>query len=104
MNEHLSAEMIERYRQAALAPAELLDADDHLAACETCRQRLCDEERVRATGRSLRQHLTTTGFTHLAFEQLEAYVEGALDQTDREIADSHLELCGRCAAELDELH
>ncbi len=103
MNEHLSAEMIERYRQAALVPAELFDADDHLAACETCRQRLCDEERVRATGRSLRQHLATTGFTHLAFEQLEAYVEGALDQTDREIADSHLELCGRCAAELDEL-
>ncbi|MGH9832339.1 MAG: anti-sigma factor family protein [Blastocatellia bacterium] len=103
MNVHFSEQLIEQYRQRALPPAELLDADDHLATCETCRQRLGDEQRAQATARSLRADLAATGLTHLAYEQLAAYVEGSLDQTDREIADSHLELCAQCAEELDDL-
>lgn len=103
MNEHLTEQLIERYRRRALQPAELLDADDHLAACEICRRRLADEGRVQAAGRSLRRDLAATGLTHLDYEQLASYVEGALDPADREIADSHLELCPQCAAELNEL-
>ncbi len=103
MNGHFSEQLIERYRQRALSPVELLDADDHLATCEMCRQRLSDEQRAQATARSLRADLAATGLTHLAYEQLAAYIEDALDQTDREIADSHLELCAQCAEELDDL-
>ncbi len=103
MNGHFSAQLIERYRQRALPPTELLDADDHLAACELCRRQLDDEQRTQAVARSLHADLAATGLTHLAYEQLAAYVEGALDQTDREIADSHLELCAQCAEELDDL-
>jgi hypothetical protein len=103
MNEHLTEHLIERYRGRVLQPADLLDADDHLAACEICRRRLADEGRVQAAGRSLRRDLAATGLTHLAFEQLASYVEGGLDPADREIADSHLELCPQCAAELDGL-
>jgi len=103
MNDHLSAQFIERYQRRALSPAELLDADDHLAACEMCRHRLRDELSDRAAARSLRAELTATGVTHLDYERLVAYVEGGLDQTDREIADSHLKLCAQCDAELNEL-
>jgi len=103
MNGHLSEQLIERYRQRALLPAELLYADDHLVACEICRQHLGDEPRVQAAGLSLRRDLAATGLTHLAYEQLEGYIEGSLDQTDREIADSHLNLCAQCATELDHL-
>src|ERR1700752_2716582 len=103
MNEHLSEQLIERYRRQALQPAELLDADDPLPACEICRRRLADEGRVQAAGRSLRRDLAATGLTHLDYEQLASYVERGLDPADREIADSHLELCPQCAAELDEL-
>src|SRR3972149_6117352 len=42
MPDHLSAEHLEGYRQRTLAPRELLAADDHLAACEVCRQQLRD--------------------------------------------------------------
>src|SRR6266404_507363 len=103
MNGHLSAQIIERYRQGSLPPAELLDADDHLTACEICRQHAGDEARVQAAGRSVRSELAATGLTHLDYEELESYVEGTLDQLDREIADSHLELCEQCAGELGEL-
>jgi hypothetical protein len=103
MNGHLSAQLIERYRQRMLPPAELLDADDHLAACEMCRQQLGDKQLVQATARSLRAELAATRLTHLAYEQLVAYVEGSLDQTDRETMESHLSLCAQCAAELADL-
>ena len=103
MNGHLTEPLIERYREQALPPAELLDADDHLAGCEICRQRLDDEQRLQATGQSLRRDLAATGLTHVTYEQLVLYVDGGLDQTDNEIVDSHLKLCEPCFAELNEL-
>ena len=103
MKGHLTEPLIERYREQALPPLELLDADDHLAGCEICRQRLDDEQRVQAAGQSLRRDLAATGLTHITYEQLVLYVDGGLDQTDNEIADSHLKLCEQCSAELNEL-
>ncbi len=103
MNGHLSTQLIEKYRQRALQPAELLDADDHLAACEACRQLIGDERRAQAAVRSVRADLEAAGLTHIPYERLAAYAEGALDPTDREIADSHLQMCLRCAEELDDL-
>jgi cell division protein FtsB len=103
MKGHLTEPLIKRYREQALPPLELLDADDHLAGCEICRQRLDDEQRVQAAGQSLRRDLAATGLTHITYEQLVLYVDGGLDQTDNEIADSHLKLCEQCSAELNEL-
>src|ERR1051325_9760722 len=103
MNGHLTEPLIDRYREQALPPAELLDADDHLAGCEICRQRLDDERRLQAAGQSLRRDLTATGLTHVTCEQLVLYVDGGLDQTDNEIVAGHLKLCEQCFAELNEL-
>src|ERR1041384_5222341 len=102
MNGHLTESLIERYREQALPPAELLDAGDHLAACELCRQRLDDEKRLQAAGQSLRRDLAATGLTHITYEKLVLYVDGGLDQTDNEIVDSHFKLCEQCFAELKE--
>jgi hypothetical protein len=103
MNAHLTESLIERYREQALPPVELLDADDHLAACEVCRQRLDDEQRLQTTSQSLRRDFAATGLTHITYEQLVLYVDGGLDQVDSEIVDSHLKLCEHCSAELNEL-
>src|SRR5262249_53311993 len=103
MNGHLSSQLIERYRQRALRPAELLEADDHLVACEMCRQRLGDEPRERAATRSLAADRAATVMPHLDEESLGAYVEGEREEIDREIADSHLKLCAQCDAEMNEL-
>jgi len=103
MNDHLTEPLIERYREQALPPAELLDADDHLARCEPCRQRLDDEQRLQAAGQSLRRDLAAIGLTHITYEKLVLYVDGGLDQIDNEIVDSHLKLCEHCSAELNEL-
>jgi hypothetical protein len=103
MNGHFTEPLIEGYREQALPPLELLDADDHLAGCEICRQRLDDEQRLQTAGQSLRRELATTGLTHITYEQLALYVDGGLDQTDDEIVAGHLKLCEQCSSELNEL-
>jgi len=103
MNGHLAQPVIERYREQTLPPAELLDADDHLAGCEICRQRLDDKQRLQAAGQLLRRDLAATRLTHITYEQLVLYVDGGLDQTDNEIVDSHLKLCEQCSTELNDL-
>src|SRR5689334_20481226 len=100
MNGHLTEPLIKRYYERMLPAGELLDADDHIAECEICRQRLNDELRLRAASQSLRLDLSATGLTHLTYEQLVSYVDGDSDQTDSEIVDSHLKLCKNCFAEL----
>jgi hypothetical protein len=41
---HLTGRQIEDYRQRALPPRELLEVDDHLAACPECRLRVAEGE------------------------------------------------------------
>jgi anti-sigma factor RsiW len=40
LTNHLSADLLEVYRQRRLEPAQLLALDDHLASCSECRERL----------------------------------------------------------------
>src|SRR5262249_34282013 len=106
MNNHLSAEQFEQYRRQALAPLDLLAADDHLAACEACRAQLLAAEAAGAPpAAAVREavHAAEAEPFHLPEEQLAAYVDGQLAGADREIAESHLELCGQCAGEAREL-
>src|SRR5436853_5837647 len=103
MAEHLSQETLTRYAGRALSPTELLAADDHLAACAVCRERLEDQSEARAVVQALRAESAATPFTHLDYEQLEAVVDGAAGEVEREIVSNHAQLCAACADELNEL-
>jgi len=73
---HLSAQQMIRYRQRALAPADLISACDHLAACAKCRAGVSDAEQLQslfdALGPSLHQRAASDS-THLTVEPLTAY-------------------------------
>ncbi len=101
MPKHLSVQQIERYCQRALTPAELLEADDHIAACAPCRQKLA--EAMQTSFSFVRASDIAAKPEHLEYEQLEAYVDSALDEVDREIVESHLELCAECVADVRDL-
>src|SRR5262245_54615696 len=106
MSEHLSAEQIERYRRRAMPPTERLAVDDHLATCAACRQDCRDEDRLQDTLAAIQEDLRVAARTepqHLRYEQLSAYVDGTLDEVDREAVESHLGLCPRCVAEVNDL-
>lgn len=76
---HPTADALDRYRRRAAAPAELLEVDAHLAACDRC------YEAVR--------------IDHLTYEQAEAYVDGQHDAAVQE----HIATCALCRNEVNDL-
>jgi anti-sigma factor RsiW len=106
MSAHLSPQQVEQYRRRTLPPAELLDASDHLAACEACRSRVADTGRIDATLSGLREDFrqqSSAPLTHLDYQQLSLYVDDELDEVEREIVDSHTMVCASCKEELRDL-
>lgn len=105
MLSHLSATMIEQYRQRTLSAAELLAVDDHIAACQECRLQLAAAVPA-ATGVQATiagPALAGEEAFHLPREQLAAYVDGQIEPVEREIAEGHLEYCGQCLDEVRDL-
>lgn len=106
LSTHLSAQQVEQYRRRSLSPVELLDAGDHLVACEECRARIADVEKIDASLSALRadfQQHARAPQQHLTYQQLSAYVDDGLDGVDREIVDSHVAVCASCKEEMREL-
>jgi hypothetical protein len=103
---HLTPETIERYHQRRLTPEELLALDDHVSECEACRFQLAKVEEKQEVFSFLRADLQAeaeTGPTCLSYEQLVAYVDHTMGEVDREIAESHLEICVQCEQEVSDL-
>jgi hypothetical protein len=97
MSEHLSQTQLAGYSGRTLYPDELLAVDSHLASCDECHERL-----TRITpGTSVESGEEPF---HLDYnEHLEPYVDGTGNEIDREIVDSHVAQCSRCADELSDL-
>jgi hypothetical protein len=96
MRGHLSEGEMAGYRNKNLTPNDLVEAADHLAACELCRNRLLE-------GVPLRRLDLPGDVTHLSYRQIAAYVDHDLNEIDTEIARSHIELCSQCEDEVRDL-
>ena len=97
--EHLSETQLTRYRERSLDAQELLAVDRHLASCDLCHERLTRFP----SGASILFESEDQPF-HLDYEQhLEPYVDGTANDIDREIVDSHVAICSKCATDLEEL-
>src|SRR5438876_8424373 len=111
---HLDAETLRSYRAKRLPPAALLAADEHLAGCDACREELLGGDDGSAAD-SLLEALTTdeTGgetsgeagdeSEHLAYDTLEAWVDGKLAPREHRAASAHLQSCARCVGDLADL-
>jgi hypothetical protein len=105
MPEHLPSQMIELFVARKLAPADLLTAAQHLAACETCR---AQSNQLRQTSVAIeylhanfQEEFIEQG--HISYEQLAAFVDASLNQTERQTISLHLTACAPCAKEAQEL-
>ncbi|HYE74866.1 MAG TPA: zf-HC2 domain-containing protein, partial [Blastocatellia bacterium] len=106
MMEHLSAEQLHAYLRGGLPAERLLTIDAHLASCDLCRNNLEINERLTAGISNLRadfRQVADAPLTHLTWEQLAALADQKLDPVEREMAESHLEICGACNTEFAEL-
>ena len=104
MSAHLTARQIEDLNRRTSSPSELLTAMNHIATCDACRDQVASERQTRAAVESLQSELRSQEHTdHLTYEELAASVDDSLSPADREILESHVEICSRCAAELADL-
>jgi hypothetical protein len=101
MSDHLSQTQLAGYSGRTLEPHELLAVDGHLASCDVCHERLAHILPDLAAGPSFKFHEEPF---HLDYEQhLEPYVDGKANDIDREIVDSHVAVCSKCADDLKDL-
>jgi anti-sigma factor RsiW len=103
---HFSQRQVELYLERKMTPAELLEADDHLACCHACREELARSKQPEALLSSIRAGLNAEAKQapkHLAYEQLAAYVDDEIDEVEREIVDSHMAVCQQCKEEMRDL-
>ena len=104
MSEHLSQTQLTAYSGRTLPPQELLAVDNHLASCDVCHQRLTRILPADAKIPGSQSFESGEGPFHLNYEQhLEPYVDGKANEIDREIVDSHVALCSKCANDLRDL-
>ena len=101
MSTHVTAQQIEQYRSKGMPPEDLLAFDRHVAQCGECRSQLASEQLVTSFIAGLVSAADAP--EHLTFDQMTAYVDAKSDDVDREIVESHVELCARCATELGDL-
>jgi hypothetical protein len=93
---HPSDLQLEAYVKGTLGPAELLEVDDHLAGCETCRAaarvRIPDAgPRLRSAALPPESHLT------------DAQVVALADHSPTRDAADHLQACETCARQVHDL-
>lgn len=101
MTLHLTEEQILNYR--TLDADKLFAVENHLLNCEQCRNRLSEFENKKDRSAVLRAYIQPSESDHLLFEQLQAYIDGELDETDQEIIESHLSLCNQCREDAADL-
>jgi hypothetical protein len=94
---HISREQLVQYRNRALLPQELVAVDGHLGGCQECRIQLAGLD---APPESAITAVRESRFDHISYEQMDAWVEDTLDQTERELVLSHIGLCAPCARQL----
>jgi len=105
--EHITEENFTFYKRRELAAAETLAVQKHVAACETCRERLARETGATKAFSALRNDFAFGDFSaeqeHLPYEQLALFVDGKLDAVDCEIAESHFAVCAECTKDLTDI-
>jgi anti-sigma factor RsiW len=106
LSDHISTQLIEGYSQRRLEVAELLALDDHLSTCPACRERWLKTNPRVAELLALQASLEVADEaapTHLSGEELAIYAAGGLDEIDRELAESHFEVCPQCSTQAQRL-
>jgi anti-sigma factor RsiW len=97
MSKHLSREQLEKYNGRELLPGELIAVDTHLANCEDCRRDLAV---IASPVDSMFSAIHRAASEHLTYEQMDAWVDDELEQSERELVAAHISLCAPCTRQL----
>lgn len=107
-NEHLDEKQLNNYSQGELPPREFLRMQTHLETCPKCQRRL-DEmfpNIAQAEADLLLMDLSKENKDefHLNYEEyLKPFIYGTINSVDKEIVESHVEVCAVCREDLRDL-
>ena len=106
MSEHISEQDSERYRKRVMTSDELFATSFHLAVCDACHNRFAGEDILEPTYTFIRDELKAAqdeDLDHIGSEQLAAYVDQKLSWPDREVVETHFEVCSQCNSTAEKL-
>jgi hypothetical protein len=99
MTDHLSETEVSLFRERTIGPAERERIDSHVAQCESCLRRILPSEDTALVYSELTEALLPDSADepfHLLKAEVRRYANGSIDQADRVIFESHLEICDQC--------
>ncbi|HEY0764373.1 MAG TPA: hypothetical protein VGD61_18495 [Pyrinomonadaceae bacterium] len=100
MTDHLSETEVTLFRERTIGPAERERIDSHVAQCDSCLRRILPSEDTALVYSELTEALLPDGADepfHLSNAEVRAYANGSIDQADRVIFESHLDICDQCS-------
>lgn len=106
MTDHLTETEVSLFRERTIRPTERERIDAHVAECESCLRRILPSEDAALVYSELTDALlsdSTDDAFHFSNEDARRYANGLIDQADRVIFESHLELCDQCSQAVQSL-
>jgi hypothetical protein len=100
MTDHLSETEVSLFRERTIGPAERERIDSHVAQCDSCLRRILPSEDTALVFSELTEALLPDSADepfHLSNAEIRAYGKGSIDQADRVIFESHLDICDQCS-------
>ena len=100
MTDHLSETEVSLFRERTIGPAERERIDSHVAQCDSCLRRILPSEDTALVYSELTEALLPDSAEepfHLSNGEMSAYANGSIDQADRVIFESHLDICDQCS-------
>ena len=102
MNEHLTADDLQRFRSGTMTPSGTAAAARHLATCDDC-ARDAAALAARSTDDGWLARAVAGKAEHPESETIVDFVRGTLDAGQRRAVRDHLSACAMCSREVDEL-
>lgn len=100
MTEHLTETQVRLFRDRTLGPTERERIDSHVAQCASCLGRILPSEDTALVYSELTEALLPDSADepfHLSNAEVRRYTNGSIDQADRIIFESHLDICDQCS-------
>jgi hypothetical protein len=106
MSEHLEKNLLQKYGNRQLNPAELISVVTHLESCEQCYKEFSEifPQIDQTTAEFNHVIINQDEPFHLDYdEHLRPYIDETINEIDRDIIESHLENCSSCSHQVRDL-
>ena len=107
MTDHLTETEVSLFRERTIRPTERERIDSHVAECESCLRRILPSEDTSLVYSELTEALLPDSADepfHLSNAEMRRYANGSIDQADRVIFESHLDICDQCSEAVQSLN